>query len=50
MIAYVNTEYMAICDPKDDQAAKQIAEYIAQLIRSQANSWTSSAVSDLSWD
>lgn len=43
MVAYVNTELMAICHPDDEDMAKHFAEYLTMLILSQPQNTTSGA-------
>ena len=45
MVAYVNTELMAICDPDDHDHVLLIADYLSQMIESQAGMGTSGAQS-----
>lgn len=43
MVGFVRTELMAICDPDDWEHAELAAEYLAQMILSQAGVSTSGA-------
>lgn len=43
MIAYVNTELMAICHPDDEEHSILVAEYLTQLILSQSGYMASGA-------
>jgi hypothetical protein len=45
MVGTVNTRLMAICEPDDWEHAELVAEYLTQMILSQAEDGTSGAAS-----